>query len=121
MTRVVTANLNGIRSAASKGFFKWLDTQNADVLGVQELKAQADSIDGVFCRREQLVGRFHCAEKRGYSGVGIYAKAEPSDVIHGLGADEFDAEGRWVEMRFDRPGRKLRNVCISPLIEPLER
>ncbi len=115
MTRVITANLNGIRSAANKGFFRWMESQNADVLGVQELKAQSDSIDGVFCRSERLVGRFHCAEKKGYSGVGIYANAEPSDVVYGLGAAEFDVEGRWVEMRFDRPGRKLSLVsCYFP-------
>ena len=49
-----------------------------------------------------LKGHFHCAEKKGYSGVGLYARDEPSDVLRGIGDADFDAEGRWVEVRFDR-------------------
>lgn len=105
--RIITANLNGIRSAASKGFFEWLALQDADVLGVQEVKAQADAIDGVFCLASGLSGHFHYAEKKGYSGVGLYTLEEPSDVLVGIGVPEFDAEGRWIEKRFDKPGRKL--------------
>ncbi|WP_457420048.1 exodeoxyribonuclease III [Roseateles sp. P5_E7] len=110
--RFITANLNGVRSAASKGFFEWLDRQQADAVGVQELKAQADVVEAKFRSCDRLEGHFHYAEKKGYSGVGLYTKEEPSDVITGLGIAEFDGEGRWVEKRFDKPGRKLSLISV---------
>ena len=113
--RVISANLNGIRSAASKGFFDWLALQNADVVGVQEVKAQDDQVAGQFDHCGALQGRFHYAEKKGYSGVGLYARSEPSAVVRGIGVPEFDAEGRWVELRYDRPGRPLSIIsCYFP-------
>ena len=113
--KIITANLNGIRSAASKGFFEWLQAQQADALGVQEIKAQADVVEGTYSQVAGLAGHFHCAEKKGYSGVGLYTRAEPSDVRVGLGVPEFDAEGRWIEKRFDQPGRKLSLIsCYFP-------
>jgi len=113
--RFITANLNGVRSASSKGFFDWLGRQRADALGVQELKAQADVVEASFASCGKLQGHFHYAEKKGYSGVGLYTKEAPSDVITGLGIDEFDSEGRWVEKRFDKPGRKLSLIsCYFP-------
>lgn len=115
MLRIITANLNGIRSATSKGFFDWLDRQNADVVGVQEIKAQADQVEGILCNAGSLNGHFHYAVKKGYSGVGLYTAAEPSDLLVGMGTDEFDLEGRWIEKRFDRPGRKLSFIsCYFP-------
>jgi exodeoxyribonuclease-3 len=107
MLKVTTANLNGIRSAASKGFFDWVPAHGADLLGVQEIKAHADVVEGAYCTVKRLKGHFHYAQKPGYSGVGLYSFEEPSDVITGLGVPEFDEEGRWVEKRFDKPGRKL--------------
>jgi len=113
--RFISANLNGIRSAASKGFFEWLPEQKADALGVQEVKAQDEHVAGVYCRSGQLQGHFHYAEKKGYSGVGLYTREEPSDLILGFGVEEFDKEGRWVEKRFDKPGRKLSLIsCYFP-------
>jgi len=113
--RVITANLNGIRSAASKGFFEWLDLQRADVVGVQELKAQTDHVEGILCKAGLLNGHFHYADKKGYSGVGLYTAAEPSDILVGMGTSEFDLEGRWIEKRFDKPGRKLSLIsCYFP-------
>ncbi|XHS79647.1 exodeoxyribonuclease III [Burkholderiaceae bacterium UC74_6] len=113
--RLITANLNGIRSAANKGFFDWLPQQAADAVGVQEVKAQHDDVDGKFCTHGSLKGHFHYAQKKGYSGVGLYTKDEPSELIRGLGVDEFDFEGRWVEKRFDKPGRKLSLIsCYFP-------
>lgn len=113
--KVITANLNGIRSAATKGFFEWLEMQDADALGVQEVKAQSDVVEGTFCQSAGLSGHFHYAEKKGYSGVGLYTRVEPSDILAGLGVPEFDAEGRWIEKRFDRPGRKLSIIsCYFP-------
>ncbi len=110
--RFITANLNGVRSAASKGFFDWLDQQQADAVGVQELKAQADAVEANFRHCDKLNGHFHYAEKKGYSGVGLYTREEPSDLITGLGIAEFDSEGRWVEKRFDKPGRKLSLISV---------
>jgi exodeoxyribonuclease-3 len=112
MLRLISANLNGIRSAATKGFFDWLATQPVTALGVQEVKAQAEQVEGLFCTAHNLHGQtlrghFHYAQKKGYSGVGLYTSVEPSDVRIGMGTPEFDDEGRWVEARFDRPGRKL--------------
>ena len=113
--RFITANLNGIRSASTKGFFEWLPQQQADAVGVQEVKAQHADVDGVFCTHGKLKGHFHYAQKKGYSGVGLYTHEEPSDLITGIGVDEFDFEGRYVEKRFDKPGRKLSLIsCYFP-------
>jgi exodeoxyribonuclease-3 len=101
MFRVISANLNGIRSAASKGFFEWMQKQDADIVGVQEIKAQPDQVTGVFDRFGPMAGYFHYADKKGYAGVGLYSRHEPSEVVRGIGSPEFDAEGRWVELRFD--------------------
>ena len=113
--RLVTLNLNGIRSAASKGFAEWAASAAADCMGVQEVKAQAEDVAGRLDRVAGLQGHFHFAQKKGYSGVGLYTKQTPSEVIVGFGSKEFDAEGRWVETRFDKPGRKLSLIsCYFP-------
>ena len=113
--RLITANLNGIRSAANKGFFDWLPQQEADAVGVQEVKAQHEDVVSKFDASGDLNGHFHYAEKKGYSGVGLYTRETPSDVIVGMGVSEFDAEGRWIEKRFDKPGRKLSLIsCYFP-------
>jgi exodeoxyribonuclease-3 len=115
MLRVISANLNGIRSASSKGFFEWLNEQRATAVGVQEVKAQNEHVDGVFCSPGHLKGHFHYAQKKGYSGVGLYTKEKPSAVISGIGVPEFDDEGRWVEARFDRVDRKISIIsCYFP-------
>jgi exodeoxyribonuclease-3 len=100
--RIVSLNLNGIRSAAAKGWLPWAEALAADCMGVQELKAQATDLAGRFEVVAGMKGHFHCAGKKGYSGVGLYAREEPSDVLTGIGDADFDAEGRWVEVRFDR-------------------
>lgn len=107
MFKLTSLNLNGIRSAASKGLQDWVAQSMPDCICVQELKAQAADVSGRFEEIAGLKGYFHFAEKKGYSGVGIYTRHEPSDVIVGYGSTEFDAEGRYIELRFDRPGRKL--------------
>jgi exodeoxyribonuclease-3 len=73
---------------------------------VQELKAQAPDVAGKFEHLAGLQGHFHFAEKKGYSGVGVYTRHAPSEVIVGFGSGEFDAEGRYLELRFDSPARK---------------
>ena len=113
--RLVTLNLNGIRSAANKGFVEWAAQVGADCLGVQEVKAQAEDIAGKFEQVADLQGHFHFAQKKGYSGVGLYTRKPPSAVIIGLGHDDFDTEGRYVETRFDTPERKLSIIsCYFP-------
>ncbi|MES2508416.1 MAG: exodeoxyribonuclease III [Pseudomonadota bacterium] len=106
MFKLTSLNLNGIRSATSKGLEDWLAKSMPDCICVQELKAQAADISERFDEMSGLKGHFHFAEKKGYSGVAVYTRHEPSDVIVGYGSSEFDAEGRYVELRFDSPGRK---------------
>jgi exodeoxyribonuclease III len=105
--RLVSLNLNGIRSAATKGFVEWAEQTGADCMGVQEVKAQAADVAGRFERVAGMDGHFHFAEKKGYSGVGLYTKKAPSQVITGFDGGEFDAEGRYVEARFDSARRKF--------------
>lgn len=113
--RLVTLNLNGIRSAANKGFVAWADSTGADCMGVQEVKAQADDVAGALDRLGALQGHFHFAQKKGYSGVGLYVKKSPSAVITGFGVPEFDDEGRWVEARYDTARRKFSVIsCYFP-------
>ncbi len=100
MFRVITINLNGIRSAAKKGFFAWLQQQNADVICVQEIKAQEADIAHTLFQPEGYHSYFHFAEKKGYSGVGIYTKRKPDQVVTGLGWPHADQEGRYVEVNF---------------------
>jgi exodeoxyribonuclease-3 len=100
LLRVVTFNANGLRSAARKGFFPWFTRQRADVLCVQELRARdSRHADRAFHARGFNRVCVH-AEKPGYSGVAIYSKAEPVEVVRGIGEAEFDREGRYVEARF---------------------
>ena len=100
--RIITANLNGIRSAANKGFFAWLQTTEAEIVCLQEVKAQAADLTAEMLAPLGYVGHFHYAQKKGYSGVGIYSKTKPDTVIEGLGAgfEDIDDEGRYIEARF---------------------
>jgi exodeoxyribonuclease III len=98
--RIITANLNGIRSAANKGFFAWLQSTQADVICLQELKAQAADMTAEMLSPAGYFGNFHYAEKKGYSGVGIYSKVKPDAVIEGLGIADIDSEGRYLECQF---------------------
>jgi len=99
--RLVTLNLNGIRSAAAKGFEAWAEGLDADCMGVQEVKAQEADIGTRFASVAGMKGHFHFANKKGYSGVGMFARHSPNEVVVGMGSREFDAEGRYVELRFD--------------------
>jgi exodeoxyribonuclease III len=98
--RIVTLNANGIRSAARKGLFAWLGSQDADVVCVQETKAQVAQLEDPVFRP----AGYHCyyfdARKPGYSGVAVYSRRKPDEVVAGFGSSEFDAEGRYLEVRF---------------------
>ena len=102
MLRIITANLNGIRSAAKKGFFDWVKTQDPDILCIQELKAQEADLDGTLLAPHDYQGFFQYAQKKGYSGVGLYSKKKPDSIKIGFDDGEFDAEGRYVEARFGK-------------------
>ena len=99
--RIISFNANGIRSAANKGFFDWLKKQSADVVCLQETKAQEDQLSDPMFRPDGN----HCfyrdaTTKKGYSGVAIYSKREPDEVHTALGWAPFDEEGRYIEARF---------------------
>jgi exodeoxyribonuclease-3 len=98
--RVISINLNGIRSAFNKNLLPWLAQVDADIICLQELKAQAADLTEEMSRPFNYHGYFHYAEKKGYSGVGIYSKHEPDKVIIGLGIAEFDNEGRYIEAQY---------------------
>ena len=100
LLRIISLNLNGIRSATNKGLYAWLQKQNADLVCMQELKAQAPDMTPEMLKPEGYLGYFHYAEKKGYSGVGIYTRNKPDAVIVGLSQPDIDAEGRYLELQF---------------------
>jgi exodeoxyribonuclease III len=102
MLRIISLNLNGIRSAAGKGCFDWLAGQRADIVCVQELKAQEADLSAALRAPAGCQGWFHPAEKKGYSGVGIYARRPADRVVVGIGNPEFDAEGRYLRADFGK-------------------
>jgi exodeoxyribonuclease-3 len=113
--KLTSLNLNGIRSATTKGLEAWLAKTAPDCICVQEVKAQAADVEGKFEQLDGMKGYFHFAEKKGYSGVGVYTRQEPSAVIVGHNSPEFDSEGRYVELRFDTPSAKRSIIsCYFP-------
>jgi exodeoxyribonuclease-3 len=100
MLRIVSLNLNGLRSAQRKGVAQWLESHRPDVLCVQEIKAQEADLDETLRELSGARGHFHFAQKKGYSGVGLYSHKTPQAVRTGFGSEEFDAEGRYVEADF---------------------
>ncbi|MDR9432555.1 MAG: exodeoxyribonuclease III [Spiribacter sp.] len=132
--RIMTANLNGIRSAQRKGFFDWLDQQRPDVLCIQETKAQFDQLEGGPYFPVGYHTAFVDAEKKGYSGVALYSLQAPDEYIRGLGMPEIDAEGRWLEARFGNLSvisvylpsgssgehrQRVKDELLEPLLERL--
>ncbi len=100
MLRIITLNLNGLRSAVSKGLLEWLAMQKADVVCLQELKAQSSDLASTMLNPHPYSGHFSCAEKKGYSGVGLYCRKQPDKIIAGFGSREFDPEGRYLRADF---------------------
>jgi exodeoxyribonuclease-3 len=98
--RIITLNANGIRSAERKGFFTWMLQQNADVICIQETKAQLHQLNSASFCPENYHCFYHDAEKKGYSGVALYCKKSPDEIISGIGWPDVDAEGRFIEARF---------------------
>ncbi len=100
--RVISANVNGIRAAQRKGFFEWMQQQDADVICIQETKAQEHQLDESLFYPEGYHCYYFDAEKKGYSGVAIYTRHEPKNVYTGLGWEHADTEGRWIQVEFDK-------------------
>ena len=111
MFRVISLNANGIRAAARKGFFEWLDTQNADIICIQETKAQEHQLIDECFRPNGYYSYYDDAIKKGYSGVAIYSRHKPKKVIRGIGLEGFDDEGRYLEVR-------LKNINIISVYLP---
>jgi len=100
--RVITLNVNGIRSAAKKGLYRWIAAQKADVVCLQEIKAHDGDLLEAMRAPSGLRGFFSHAEKKGYAGVGLYSRVRPDAVHEGFGVKEFDSEGRCLEAHFGR-------------------
>ncbi|NOX44053.1 MAG: exodeoxyribonuclease III [Gammaproteobacteria bacterium] len=99
--KIISVNVNGIRAAAKKGFFQWLKNENADVICIQETKAQEHQLDAEIFSPKGYHVYFSDAEKKGYSGVAIYCKKKPDKVKIGLGLTDMDSEGRYIQADFD--------------------
>ena len=100
MLRIITLNLNGIRSAWRKEVLPWLVAQQADVVCVQEVKAQLPDLSDEMRAPAGLHAYYHLAEKKGYSGVGLWCRRQPDSLSEGIGDAEFDAEGRYLRADF---------------------
>ncbi len=112
MLRIVSLNLNGIRSAERKGFLPWLAQHKPDMLCVQEIKAQQADMSAEMLAPAGYHGYFHYAEKKGYSGVGLYSRQQPVAVKAGFGVPEFDDEGRYLRADFDTSSGKLSVISV---------
>jgi exodeoxyribonuclease-3 len=99
--KIITTNVNGIRSSYNKGFFDWLDKENPDIVCLQEIKADIDSIPQELKQWHNYYGYFYPAIKKGYSGVAIYSKKEPKLITYGLGDKKIDDEGRFLRVDFN--------------------
>jgi exodeoxyribonuclease-3 len=100
--RIVTLNANGLRSAVAKGFHTWLARQSADVVCIQEVKAHEADLPPTMLKPRGWHTAFHCAEKKGYSGVAVMSRREPDRIVRGFGCSEFDQEGRYIEADFGK-------------------
>lgn len=98
MLKITSINLNGIRSALRKGFLDWLKINKPDIVCMQETRISYNDLNNEIINPLQYEGHFFCANKKGYSGVGIYSSIKPKNIIKGIGNKEFDGEGRVVRI-----------------------
>jgi exodeoxyribonuclease-3 len=99
--KIVSYNVNGIRAASRKGLINWLQQADVDVVGFQEIKANADQIDQEAFRQAGYEYQYWFpAQKKGYSGVGVISKHKPLNVVYGTGIDYMDFEGRNIRIDF---------------------
>ena len=99
--RIITLNCNGIRAASRKGFFDWLPAQEADIVCLQETKAQIDQLSDPVFHPEGYHCYYFDAVKKGYSGTALFSRVEPDRVHRGIGLDIADEEGRGGSARAD--------------------
>jgi exodeoxyribonuclease III len=100
MTKIISWNVNGIRAAAKNGFLEWFETQAAEIVCVQEIKAYREQLDFFLQNPSNVHSFWHSAQKPGYSGVAVFTRTEPLRVVEGLGVPEIDAEGRVLQLEF---------------------
>ncbi len=98
--RIISYNVNGIRAAIKKGFIEWLQTHPADVICIQEAKAQQSDIDTKAFTELGYYDHWFCAQKKGYSGVTVFSKIKPDAVKCGTGHAVSDSEGRVLQLQF---------------------
>ena len=106
--KIISYNLNGIRSAISKGLLEWLHAEDPDVFCIQESKAQPEQIDVLSMQELGYHSYIHSAEKKGYSGVCIFSKEVPDKVVAGMGMPRYDSEGRVLRADFG----DITVVCV---------
>ena len=102
MTRIVSYNVNGIRAAVSKGFIEWLSNDNPDIICIQETKAEQSQLDTSEIEKLGYSIYWHAAQKKGYSGVAVFTKKKPKNIITGIGIEQFDSEGRFLLLEFEK-------------------
>ena len=100
--KIVSWNVNGVRSVTKKGMLQWLAKESPDLLCLQEVKAQVADLEETILSPIGYKSYWHSAKKRGYSGVAVYSKIEPKSVLYGLGEQEFDCEGRAIVLEFKK-------------------
>ena len=101
MTRIITYNVNGIRAALKKGWADWAKSAAADIICIQETKAQADQLDHTIFEALGYTPYFYSAEKKGYSGVAIFTKEVPKHLEYGCGIEKYDKEGRVIRADYE--------------------
>ena len=100
--RIISVNVNGIRAAHRKNFFTWLQKQDADIVCIQETKAQVDQLTDEIIKPKGYFSYFNSAVKKGYSGVAIYSQIEPEKIIGKIGWKDADIEGRFIQANFGK-------------------
>jgi exodeoxyribonuclease-3 len=108
--KIISYNVNGIRSAMSKGFVDWIKAANPDVLCLQEIKCCEDKLDKAAFAALGYTGYIHPAVKKGYSGVAVFTKQPPINISIGCGSDLYDCEGR--VLRVDFPAFSVLNIYM---------
>lgn len=99
--KIITYNVNGIRAAISKGFVDWVKSTDADMICLQEVKAEEHQIDKAIFEELGYEIHWYAAEKKGYSGVAIFTKVKPTKIVHGCGIEIYDREGRVLRTDFE--------------------
>ncbi|TDW99895.1 exodeoxyribonuclease III [Dinghuibacter silviterrae] len=98
--KIITYNVNGVRSAINKGLLEWLSRENADIVCLQEIKALREDVDIASIESLGFETFWFPAQKKGYSGVAVFTRIHPDNVVYGTGHPQSDAEGRVIRLDF---------------------